>query len=148
MLIFKKGDKSDLCNWRPISLSAYKLYAGCLGTRVTEWLLSNGVVSQCQKGFVPSYGAFERVHTLNCELEKVRSGKSNKCIPNDQFDVPNAFGAIPLVALETAMPVQELRTPCTRSCATFTMGPRRPSALRAEPRTQSRCARVFAKGAP
>ncbi|CAI6356968.1 unnamed protein product [Macrosiphum euphorbiae] len=67
VLIYKKGAKEDLNNWRPISLSRtlYKLYVGCVAGRLTEWLLSNKVLSPCQKGFLPADGAFEHIHTLN-----------------------------------------------------------------------------------
>jgi len=103
VLIYKKGNKDDLGNWRPISLcrTIYKLYAGCISGRLTEWLVSNAVLSPCQKGFLPSDGAFEHVYTLNRELEKARTGRSDKCVA--WLDVSNAFGAIPHAALETAI---------------------------------------------
>lgn len=38
ILIYKKGYKQDISNWRPISLcrTIYKLYTGCLANRLTE----------------------------------------------------------------------------------------------------------------
>eukprot|EP00102_Acyrthosiphon_pisum_P018506 XP_016655716.1 PREDICTED: uncharacterized protein LOC107882189 [Acyrthosiphon pisum] len=103
VLIYKKGDRSDLNNWRPISLcrTIYKLYAGCIAGRLTDWIVSNSALSPCQKGFLPADGAFEHVHTLNRELEKARTGHSDKCVA--WLDVSNAFGAIPHLALETAI---------------------------------------------
>jgi len=63
VLIYKKGAKEDLGNWRPISLSRtlYKLYVGCVANRLTVWLTTNRVLSQCQKGFLPSDGTFEQL---------------------------------------------------------------------------------------
>lgn len=67
MLIYKKGAMENLSNWRPISLSRtpYKLYVGCVANRLTEWLTSNKVFSQCQMAFLPVNGAFKHIHTLN-----------------------------------------------------------------------------------
>ncbi|XP_060845386.1 uncharacterized protein LOC132924968 [Rhopalosiphum padi] len=103
ILIYKKGDKGDLGNWRPISLSRtlYKLYVGCIASRLTEWLTTCKVLSPCQKGFLPADGAFEHVHTLNRVLEKARTSKSDKCVA--WLDVSNAFGAIPHAALDMAI---------------------------------------------
>jgi len=52
VFIYKRGAKEDLNNWRPISLSQtlYKLYVGCVAGRLTEWMVSNKVLSPCQKG--------------------------------------------------------------------------------------------------
>jgi len=103
ILIHKKGSRENLSNWRPISLcrTLYKLYAGCIAGRLTEWLVANSVLSPCQKGFLPADGAFEQVHTLNRVLEKARTSKSDKCVA--WLDVSNAFGAIPHAALDAAI---------------------------------------------
>ncbi|XP_027850614.2 uncharacterized protein LOC114129936 [Aphis gossypii] len=103
VLIYKKGAREDLGNWRPISLSRtlYKLYVGCVANRLTEWLLTNKVLNPCQKGFLPADGAFEHVHTLNRVLEKARTHAADKCVA--WLDVSNAFGAIPHPALEAAI---------------------------------------------
>lgn len=74
---------------------------GCVANRLTEWLTSNKVLSQCQKGFLPADGAFEHVHTLNRVLEKARTHATDKCVA--WLDVSNAFGAIPHSALEAAI---------------------------------------------
>jgi len=103
VLIYKKGAKEDLGNWLPISLSRtlYKLYVGCVANRLTAWLTTNRVLSQCQKGFLPADGAFEHVHTLNRVLENARTHAAYKCVA--WLDVSNAFGAIPHQALEAAI---------------------------------------------
>jgi len=75
ILIYKKGDPENLSNWRPISLcrTLYKLYTGCLANRVTKWLISEEVISPCQKGFLPADGAFEHVYTLQRRIETART---------------------------------------------------------------------------
>lgn len=51
-LIYKKGDRQSIANWRPITMltTAYKIFAKALANRITgrlhSWLQSN------QKGFV------------------------------------------------------------------------------------------------
>lgn len=78
VLIFKKGEKEYIANWRPILCrTIYKLFAGCLAARLTELLLTNDVLNPCQKGFLPSDGTFEHVHSV---LEKARSNRSDKCV--------------------------------------------------------------------
>ncbi|CAI6356202.1 unnamed protein product [Macrosiphum euphorbiae] len=79
----------------------YKLYVGCVAGRLTEWLMSNKVLSPCQKGFLPADGAFEHVHTLNRVLEKAWTHAADKCVA--WLNVSNAFGGIPHPALEAAI---------------------------------------------
>jgi len=47
VLIYMKGAKEDMNNWRPISLNRtlYKLYVGCVAGWLTEWLTANKVLS-------------------------------------------------------------------------------------------------------
>ncbi|KAG8174129.1 hypothetical protein JTE90_028359 [Oedothorax gibbosus] len=61
ILIHKKGDTEDLNNWRPISLcnTMYKLYTGCLTTRLVNWITDNEILSFTQKGFLPFDSVFE-----------------------------------------------------------------------------------------
>jgi len=103
VLIYKKGAKEDLSNSQPISLThtLCKLYVGCVANRLTEWLTSKQVLSQCQKGFLPADGAFEHVHTLNRVLEKSRTHAVDKCVA--WLDASNAFSAIPHTVLEAAI---------------------------------------------
>lgn len=96
VLIYKKGDADNPSNWRSISLcrTIYKLYAGCLAGRLTEWLTNNAVLSPCQKGFL-------HINTLRREMEKARTSKSDKRVA--WLDISNAFGAIPHLTLEAAI---------------------------------------------
>jgi len=101
--VYLQEGSEDLNNWWSISLSwmLYKLYVGCIAGRMTEWLVSNNVISPCQEGFLLAYGAFEHIHTLNCVLEKARTHAADKCVA--WLNVSNAFGEIPHPALEAAI---------------------------------------------
>ena len=51
-LLYKKGDRQDISNWRPITMlsTAYKIYAKALALRLTDHL--NKWIGKEQKGFV------------------------------------------------------------------------------------------------
>ena len=51
--IFKQGDKTDLKNYRPISLlpSCLKLLEKLMHCRLTKFFLNNSVVNNSQHGF-------------------------------------------------------------------------------------------------
>lgn len=103
ILIFKKGDPTDIGNWRPISLccSMYKLYTGCLASRLTAWITSYNILSPCQKGFMPFDGVFEHQYILKTRLQRARRPGGNLCI--GQIDLTNAFGSIPHGAISEAL---------------------------------------------
>ena len=56
--VFKKGDKLDLANYRPISVSdaLAKLYAVVLNNRLLPWLESHSLRAPTQAGFRPQLG--------------------------------------------------------------------------------------------
>ena len=55
--IYKKGDKQQPANCRPITLlsSLCKLYTSILCRRITEWATENYVFSEAQFGYRPTY---------------------------------------------------------------------------------------------
>lgn len=103
ILIFKKDNKADPGNWRPTALSntIFKLYAGCLANRMSSWIETNNVLSQCQKGFRPYDGVFEHNFILRELFNKSRKNKSELCLA--WLDIANAFGSIPHTAITTAL---------------------------------------------
>lgn len=72
ILLYKKGDKSDPGNWRPIALgnTIYKLYVSCLAKRIYKWIEDHDIVSANQTGFLPHDGVYENNYVLGRLLEK------------------------------------------------------------------------------
>ncbi|XP_030406028.1 uncharacterized protein LOC115645479 [Gopherus evgoodei] len=95
VLIYKKGERDDPSNWRPISLCStmYKLYASCLAARITEWATTGGAISPAQKGFMPSEGCYEHNFLLQTVLQTTRRAHNQCAIA--WLDLANAFGSIP-----------------------------------------------------
>lgn len=95
ILIYKKGDKEDPGNWRPIALgnTIYKLYVSCLNVRLYKWISDNDVLSFNQKGFLPHDGVFENNYVLDQVLRKFKN--KHKDIFMASLDITNAFGSLP-----------------------------------------------------
>ncbi|KAK3917262.1 Retrovirus-related Pol polyprotein from type-1 retrotransposable element R2 [Frankliniella fusca] len=98
ILLHKKGDRTNLDNWRPISLSSvlYKVYTGILATRLGRWAAATGAVSPCQKGFMPAEGCLEHNFLLQQCLDAAKEGSELVCT---WLDLRNAFGSVPHVAI-------------------------------------------------
>ena len=52
VLIYKKGDNTDLSNFRSIALQScmYKLFVAIVSDRTSKWANINNLLSNCQKG--------------------------------------------------------------------------------------------------
>ncbi|XP_064462369.1 uncharacterized protein LOC135372840 [Ornithodoros turicata] len=99
VLIYKKGDRQDPSNWRPICLgrTIAKLYAGCWASRLQCWIQDEEVLSKCQKGFLPHGGVFEHNFVLQERFNNARSGGNELCV--GMLDYTNAFRSVPHNAL-------------------------------------------------
>jgi hypothetical protein len=69
--IFKKGDKSNPDNYRPISLvnTGLKLYTSMLSDRLSEWCDSNKKMSCSQAAYRKGYGCEDHIFVLNSILQ-------------------------------------------------------------------------------
>lgn len=103
ILIHKKDDIDDPSNWRPISLcnTIYKLYTGCLASRLVSWLVDYEVLSFTQKGFMPFDGVFEHRYIVQQTQTTTKMNRSELCMA--QIDLTNAFGSIPHAAIFSAL---------------------------------------------
>ena len=102
ILIYKKGDKSHIRNWRPIAImkAIYKVYSSVLANRLSnlsylkkmakaqELLLSHE-----QAGFERFEGTVENVFKLETCIANARINK--KQIHVCWLDLRNAFGSVP-----------------------------------------------------
>ena len=60
-LLFKKGDRDNVCNYRPITLlqGAYKIFTRVLARRMLKVVCTNSWTKASEKGFVPTPAAPE-----------------------------------------------------------------------------------------
>ena len=112
--IYKKGDPSQLVNFRPIALlsTLYKLFSSVLSSRLMAVSTKNGWLSPEQKGFLPAVrGIQEHTHLLQSAIDEAKRAKRNLSIC--WLDLSNAFGSIPhatLAELFNSLPIpDELR---------------------------------------
>ena len=72
--VFKRGDRADVTNYRPISVgdSLEKLYATVLNARLVGWLEANGLRAAGQAGFRPNLGTEHQLFALRHCVEECR----------------------------------------------------------------------------
>ena len=91
-LIFKKKDKSDMANYRPIAMSNQigKIWERCLNSMIILHLEANGLISNSQEGFRPNRGTDSNLNKMwakvTSEVEKHRS-----LVELWNFDLTKAF---------------------------------------------------------
>lgn len=92
VLIHKKGNPTDLANWRPISLqiTIYKIFSALLSNRISA--LPN-LISREQKGFNKFDGCAENIQKLSSAINDAKL--SRKSIAIAFLDLSNAFGSVP-----------------------------------------------------
>ena len=127
-LLFKKGDRSDPANWRPICLqqTMYKLYAGVLARRFTLWMEVNGRNAAAQKGFRAMNGCGEHNFLAAMQIDQAR--RKHQELHVVWYDFANAFGSVPHDLLWEALERQGVPPEFTACCrglyddASFTIG--------------------------
>ncbi len=70
-MLFKKGNKDDPLNYRPISLlsTLLKLFTTLLQARLSAWAEESNVIPPCQMGFRKGKGCVEQIFNLQSLLE-------------------------------------------------------------------------------
>ena len=101
ILIHKKGDITDLKNYRPISLlsNTYKLFTKVLTNRITGTLDFNQPREQA--GFRSTFSTTDHLHTLNQIIEKTSEYRQPLCLAF--IDYEKAFDSIEIQAVITAL---------------------------------------------
>uniref|UniRef100_A0A803TKK2 ribonuclease H n=1 Tax=Anolis carolinensis TaxID=28377 RepID=A0A803TKK2_ANOCA len=92
--IFKKGDKADPRNYRPISLIdiTAKIYARYLLDKVEEWAENNRIIKEEQAGFRQGYSTIDNAFILQHVIDKYSS--LNRSLYVAFIDLSAAFDSI------------------------------------------------------
>ena len=105
ILIYKKGDRSDPSNYRPITLEPVmlKIFTSLLRDRVFEFLSANGSIeTNLQKGFTPGLaGTYEHIASMSHLIKDAR--RKQKSITITLIDLKNAFREVNHKLIETVL---------------------------------------------
>ncbi|XP_025262540.1 uncharacterized protein LOC112637315 [Camponotus floridanus] len=103
VLVYKKGDRDSLENWRPLALgdTAPKLFAALIADRMIEWAVANNKLCPAQKGFLRDEGCFEHNFVLQEVLTDARRTRRQAVVA--WLDLSNAFGSVPHAAIRRAL---------------------------------------------
>lgn len=103
ILIYKKGDASDVSNFRPIALMSciYKVFMGVIAKRITSWSISAGILSEEQKSARPTEGCYEHTFIMKSLVADARRRK--KKLNLAWLDIRNAFGSVPYSTISTTL---------------------------------------------
>lgn len=94
--IFKKGDKCDPSNYRPISLisTGLKLLTSIISKRLQNWSRREGKVSEFQTGFKEGVGTQEQIFALTTLIQSSIKDKGGKLFVA-YLDLKSAFDSPP-----------------------------------------------------
>ena len=104
-LIYKKGDKSDPSNFRPITLEPVmlKIFTSLLRDRVFQFLHNNNYIeTSIQKGFTPGLsGTYEHIANMSHIINDARRKQHSVTIT--LIDLQNAFGEVHHNLIDTVL---------------------------------------------
>jgi hypothetical protein len=92
--IFKKGDKSDISNYRPISVSSVfsKVYELCIKRRLMEFLVKYRIISDRQFGFTSGSSTTSAVVSLlDSVFQRLETRQVTACL---FIDIRKAFDCV------------------------------------------------------
>ncbi|CAB4035547.1 Hypothetical predicted protein [Paramuricea clavata] len=95
VLIHKKGDVSDVSNFRPIALMSciYKLFMSVMAERLVNYSIENNLLSSSQKSARPTEGCYEHTFILQSLVLDAKRHQKNLLLA--WLDLRNAFGSVP-----------------------------------------------------
>lgn len=87
ILIFKSGDKDDISNWRPITLSEciYRLLMKILSKRMRAAIESHNLISSWQRGFLSFNGCSDHNLMVQSCLDSVRVSNKELNLSGNNF---------------------------------------------------------------
>ena len=92
--IFKKGDKTNSANYRPISLLSCigKVFERCVFKHLHNYLISNNIIISAQSGFTPKDSAtFQLIDIYDTILKAIDEGKEVRAV---FCDISKAFDRV------------------------------------------------------
>ena len=103
VLIYKKGESSDVSNFRPIALMSciYKLLMGIMAKRLMCWSIDMGLLSDEQKSARLTEGCFEHAYILKSIVGQAQRNKKRLSLA--WLDICNAFGSVPHSVIITTL---------------------------------------------
>ncbi|PZC78256.1 hypothetical protein B5X24_HaOG202328 [Helicoverpa armigera] len=106
IILHKKGDKTDINNYRPISLIShlYKLFIKVIHNRIREHLDQHQPIEQA--GFRPSFSTTDHLFTLNQIIEKYN--EYHKPLYLAFVDYSKAFDSLKHTAIFTSLRAQNV----------------------------------------
>ena len=78
--VFKKGDKTNVSNYRPISLLSCigKVFEKCIFKHLHNYIINNSLISPVQSGFTPNDSAvFQLIDLYDTFSKAIDDGKGN-----------------------------------------------------------------------
>ena len=104
ILIHKKGDASDVSNFRPIALMSciYKLFMGVMANRLVSFAIDNDLMSASQKSARPFKGCYEHTYLLQSLVLDTKRLQKNVYLAC--LDFRNAFGSVPHDVISLTLP--------------------------------------------
>jgi hypothetical protein len=95
VLIHKKGDASDVSNFRPIALMSciYKLFMSIMANHLVNYSIDNNLLSSSQKSARPTEGCYEHTFILQSLVLDAKRHQKNLFLA--WIDLRNTFGSIP-----------------------------------------------------
>ena len=123
-VLFKKGDRSDPSNYRPISLTcvACKIMESIIKHVVTTYLLENNIHSNCQFGFVSGRSVqLQLLSLLSHWTDILDSGHTIDAV---YLDSKKAFDSVPHICLLPKLHSYGFRNPLLGWLKSFLIGRR------------------------
>ena len=96
MLLYRKGDPSQLINYRPIALAntIYKFYTSTLTSILSAYGEKHQILHESQEGFRAKRGTSKQLQLLIAALEDARFTNQDIYIYILYIDFKNSFGSI------------------------------------------------------
>jgi hypothetical protein len=96
ILIYKKLDRLDIENYRPIALQCaqYKLFTNILTNRLTNYFENNNLLSKLQAGFRKNHATYDQILSLINTFEDRKQYSKYKEIHACFLDLKKAFDSV------------------------------------------------------